>query len=76
MYLAPVRTRTKKTHVCPYCANKKVSVTNSLARVFPELAREWHPVLNEGLRPEDVTCAEPPTRYPLPTLCVSSRAGF
>ena len=67
MYLAPVRTRTKKTHVCPYCSNKKVSVTNSLARVFPELAREWHPVLNEGLRPEDVTCAR---RTDLPTLCL------
>ena len=57
MYLASVRTRTRKGHVCPYCSNKKVSVTNSLARVFPELAREWHPVLNEGLGPEDVTCA-------------------
>ncbi len=57
VYLTSVRTRTRKGYVCPYCSNKKVSVTNSLARVFPELAREWHPVLNEGLRPEDVTCA-------------------
>jgi len=27
---------------CPYCANKRVSVTNSLARCFPLIAREWH----------------------------------
>ena len=29
-------------HCCPFCSNKKVSVTNSLAQVFPELAKEWH----------------------------------
>ena len=44
----------KRGHVCPFCANKKVSVTNSLATVFPELSKEWHSVLNEGLQPEDV----------------------
>jgi len=27
---------------CPYCANKRVSVTNSLAQCFPLIAREWH----------------------------------
>lgn len=66
-YFTSVRTRTQEGHICPFCSNKKVSVTNSLARVFPELAKEWHPVLNEGLRPEDVTCAsssDPCPAYP------------
>lgn len=40
---------------CPFCANRKVSVTNSLQSVFPELASEWHPSLNGELTPDDVT---------------------
>jgi len=40
---------------CPYCSNHRVSVTNQLARLYPELAAEWHPSLNGDLGPEDVT---------------------
>ena len=36
---------------CPFCAGKKLSVTNSLASRFPELAAEWHPRKNRGLHP-------------------------
>ncbi len=32
---------------CPFCANKKVSVTNSLVALFPEVAREWHAPKNQ-----------------------------
>jgi Probable Zinc-ribbon domain len=39
---------------CPFCANLRVSGTNSLAARFPELTREWHPTKNGGLGPEDV----------------------
>lgn len=39
---------------CPCCANLKVSVTNSLATLFPELATEWHPRLNGKLTPHHV----------------------
>lgn len=39
---------------CPFCAGKKTSVTNSLAKVLPALAREWHPTKNGKLRPNDV----------------------
>lgn len=39
---------------CPYCANKKVSVTNSLATKFPEIAKEWHPTKNGKLTPDKV----------------------
>ncbi len=39
---------------CPFCANKKVSITNSLATLFPKVAREWHPTKNEHLKPSEV----------------------
>ena len=40
---------------CPFCAGKRVSVTNSLARVAPEVAALWHPTKNRALTPRDVT---------------------
>jgi len=39
---------------CPFCANRRVSVTNSLATLFPALAAEWHPDGNGKLTPESV----------------------
>jgi len=39
---------------CPFCANQKASPDNCLATVAPELAAEWHPTKNGGLRPEDL----------------------
>jgi hypothetical protein len=39
---------------CPFCANQRVSATNSLAARFPKLAREWHPTKNRSLTPHDV----------------------
>ncbi len=40
---------------CPYCSGNKVSVTNSLANTYPEIAAEWHPTKNGSLKPENVT---------------------
>jgi len=40
---------------CPYCSGQKVSRTNNLAFLIPELAKEWHPVKNGDLKPSDVT---------------------
>ncbi len=39
---------------CPCCGNKKVSVTNSLAALHPEIARFWHPTKNAPTQPTDV----------------------
>ena len=40
---------------CPYCSNKAVLPGfNDLATTHPDLARQWHPTKNGGLRPEDV----------------------
>jgi hypothetical protein len=46
--------RTKGGTGCPFCANRLVSVTNSLASLHPRLARQWHPVKNRALHPRDV----------------------
>lgn len=41
---------------CPYCANQKVwPGYNDLSTTHPTLAKEWHPYLNKGLTPYDVT---------------------
>lgn len=40
---------------CPYCDGKSVSLERSLARCYPNIAKEWHTALNEGLSPFDLT---------------------
>ena len=50
---APLSERKKGTG-CPFCAGQKVSVTNSLVALFPEVAAEWHPTKNGDLTPETV----------------------
>jgi hypothetical protein len=59
VYMASLKARTKDGHVCPYCSNKRVSETNSLAAVFPEVADQWHDTLNGDLTPDDVTFTSP-----------------
>ena len=44
-----------KTINCPYCNNKRVSITNSLATKYPEIAAQWHPTKNGSLLPSQVT---------------------
>ncbi len=44
-----------KAGQCPFCANMRVSITNSLATVRPDLAAQWHPTANGKLTPADVT---------------------
>jgi hypothetical protein len=39
---------------CPFCKNRRVSVTNSLATLFPDIAAEWHPEENGTITPRDV----------------------
>lgn len=40
---------------CPFCNNKRVSITNSLSTKYPELASQWHPTRNGSLLPSGVT---------------------
>ncbi len=53
-YKASVDNRSKDRD-CPYCGNKKVCKDNSLVAKYPLLAKEWHPVKNDKLTPDDVT---------------------
>ncbi|KKL86364.1 hypothetical protein LCGC14_1945450, partial [marine sediment metagenome] len=49
------RTRKNRYDGCPYCVGKIVCYHNCLNTKFPEIAKEWHPTLNNILGPEDVT---------------------
>lgn len=41
---------------CPICANRQVLPGfNDLETLVPEVAREWHPVLNAGMKPSEIT---------------------
>ena len=53
-YLASVEHRTRGTG-CPFCAGKRASPENSLARLLPGVAVQWHPINNGDLSPADVT---------------------
>ena len=58
LWEAPVHTRTAG-HGCPFCANLRLSHTNTLAVVAPEVARQWHPTKNGKLTPRDVVPGTP-----------------
>jgi len=53
---AAVRNRTRRGGGtgCPFCRNKRLSVTTSLAVRVPEVAAEWHPTRNRSLTPDRV----------------------
>jgi hypothetical protein len=54
VWQAVVNKRTISRRGCPFCAGKSVSVTNSLASLFPDLAAEWHPTKNGKLTPDKI----------------------
>lgn len=45
----------KRGDGCTICSNHKVIESNSLADLFPELIKQWHPTKNAPLTPEQVT---------------------
>jgi len=52
---ARVEPRTRRGDGCPFCAGQKVSVSNSLPALYPDVAAQWHPTLNGSLKPEGFT---------------------
>ena len=46
---AEIRKRVLLNNGCPFCSGKKLSVTNSFVIKYPELAKEFHPVLNKDV---------------------------
>lgn len=53
-WLERVSVRTKHRLGCPYCASRRLSVTNSLVKVAPDLAKRWHPTKNGDVKAADV----------------------
>lgn len=53
---ANARTVSSKRGVtrCPFCLNRRVSVTNSLASRDPAVAKQWHKAKNGKVQPKDV----------------------
>ncbi|WP_394850928.1 zinc-ribbon domain-containing protein [Pendulispora brunnea] len=43
---------------CPYCAGRRLSVTNSLQVTYPRVASEWHPKKNAPLTPRDILAGD------------------
>ena len=39
---------------CPFCCGKKFCDSNSLASLYPDIAKEWHPTKNGGLKPDKI----------------------
>ena len=50
-----IKDRILQNQNCPYCIGKKISKTNNLQYLMPELSKEWHPTKNKKLKPTDVT---------------------
>jgi len=44
---------------CPYCENRLLSHTNSLATIDPSLASQWHPARNGLLTPDKIRAISP-----------------
>lgn len=52
--------RGKRKNGCPVCAGQKfVEGVNDLATVFPKVAKLWHPILNDDLKPNQITSKNP-----------------
>jgi very-short-patch-repair endonuclease len=52
---ASVNRRTSMKTNCPNCQGRKAGDDNNLSVVFPEIAKEWHPLMNGELKPEHYT---------------------
>jgi hypothetical protein len=50
---APIARRTGGSG-CPNCSGTRVTKYNNLAKIFPAIAKQWHPTRNGSLGPEHV----------------------
>jgi hypothetical protein len=50
---ATIRDRATYQPGCPFCMDRRACPTNSVAALYPDVAREWHPGRNQGARPDD-----------------------
>ena len=52
---AQIKARAQKGTGCPVCAGRVPCACSSLSAIRPEIAVQWSPTGNDGLRPTDVT---------------------
>jgi very-short-patch-repair endonuclease len=53
-WLAFINNRTRGAG-CPFCSGRYATRANSLIFLYPEIAKEWHPIKNEKLTPDIVS---------------------
>ncbi len=54
-WLASPNKRVSSNRNCPYCTHQKVEVgVNDLETMYPELAKEWHPIKNGKILPNSI----------------------
>jgi very-short-patch-repair endonuclease len=51
-YEASIDSRTMKNTGCPFCSKRVVCIHNSIKYTHPEIAKQWHPTKNLGLKAE------------------------
>ena len=49
------RTNPNMSRGCPICAGRRATAETCLATLYPEIAAQWHPHLNDDLTPQRVT---------------------
>jgi len=49
-----IKKRAKRGDGCPFCSGHRPSVTNSLTSLYPEITKQWHPLKNHDLTPDQV----------------------
>lgn len=54
VWQASVRHRALDESGCPYCSGRRATPDTSLAAVFPELAKQWHPTRNGAVTPDSL----------------------
>lgn len=52
-WIAKIADRTNFETNCPFCANQKVSITNSISTLAPHLVAEWHKTKNGKVKPHN-----------------------
>lgn len=52
-YEAIIKNKHKRGDGCPYCSGHKTLEIKSIGVLRPDLASEWHPILNGEMKPKD-----------------------
>jgi len=50
--------RTRNNSGCPCCVGRKFSVTQTLAHLHPTIAKQWHPLKNGKVKPDEVKLSD------------------